>query len=65
MTTTKPDVSPAGRYDTKTVCAQLGISRSTLMRYRKNGFIRPWYHKANMRPYFKGTDIVKLWLMIM
>ena len=64
MTTNKPDVSPAGRYDTKSTCSILGISRSTLMRYRNQGIIRPWYHKANMRPYFKGSDIIKLWLMV-
>lgn len=63
MNAFQPDVAPNGRYDTKTTCARLGIARSTLMRYRKAGLIRAWYHKANMRPYFKGSDITKLWQM--
>lgn len=64
MTGTKPDVSYNGRYDTKTTCAKLGIGRSTLMRYRKAGLIHVQYHKANMRPFFKGSEITRLWLMI-
>lgn len=63
MTAIQPHVAPNGRYDTKTTCAVLGIGRSTLMRYRKAGLIRACYHRANMRPYFKGNEITRLWLM--
>lgn len=64
MTAFEPQVANGGRYDTNTTCSQLGIGRSTLTRYRKAGLIRPRYHKANMRPYYMGSDIVKLWRMI-
>lgn len=58
-----PQVAPQGRYDTKATCRELGIGRSTLARYMKAGLIRPRYHKTNMRPYFIGADITRLWAM--
>ena len=58
-----PQVAPQGRYDTKATCRELGISRSTLARYTKAGLIRPRHHKANMRPYFIGAEITRLWTM--
>jgi DNA-binding transcriptional MerR regulator len=63
MTVMKPEVSPLGRYDTNRTCTLLGISRTTLARYRRSGLIVPRYHKANSRPYYRGEDITKLWMM--
>lgn len=64
MNAFEPKAAPQGRYDTNAACKALGISRSTLNRYRAAGLITPRYHKANMRPYFMGADIKKLWLML-
>ena len=63
MNTFQPNVAPQGRYDTAKTCAELGIRRSTLERYRRAGRISPGYHKANMRPYYKGSEIINLWRM--
>ena len=63
MGTNEPKVEARGRYDTKATCRELGISRSTLARYTKAGLIRPRRHKANMRPYFIGAEITRLWTM--
>lgn len=65
MNVFQPNVAPNGRYDISTTCAKLGISRNTLQRYRKAGLIHTGYHKANMRPYFKGSEIIRLWSMTM
>ena len=64
MNTFEPQVTPQGHYDTKTTCKVLEIGRSTLARYRKAGLILPRYHRANMRPYFMGADITRLWQML-
>ena len=64
MNVLAPEVAPQGRYDTKTTCSVLGIGRSTLARYTKAGLILPRYHRANMRPYFMGADITRLWQML-
>jgi predicted site-specific integrase-resolvase len=56
-----PKVAPQGRYDTNTTCEKLGISRSTLARHRNAGYIFALYHKANMRPYYKGSEILRFW----
>ena len=65
MNPQQPKVEPQGRYDTKRACAEIGISRSTLNRYRRAGLICPRYHKANMRPYYTGAEISKLWNLLM
>lgn len=64
MNTQQPKVEPQGRYDTKRTCAEIGISRSTLERYRRAGLIRSRYHKANMRPYYTGAEISRLWNLL-
>ena len=61
----EPQVAPQGRYDINRACAEIGISRSTLDRYRRAGRIHPGYHKANMRPFYKGSEIIRLWRMIL
>ncbi len=65
MTTLQPEVAPMGRYTTNEACELLGISRSTLLRYSKKGLIRTYYRKANMRPFFHGSDITRLWYKMM
>lgn len=65
MNPMEPKVAPQGRYNTTRACAEIGISRSTLERYRRAGRIHPDYHKANMRPLYKGSEIIKLWRMIL
>ena len=65
MNADRPNVAPQGRYDTKRACAELGISRSTLTRYRQAGYIREGRYKTNMRLYFKGSEIIRLWSMIL
>lgn len=61
MSTNEPQVADMGRYDTQRTCRELGISRSTLERYRRKGFIRVHFFKTNYRPFYYGHDILKLW----
>ena len=63
MNATEPNVSPNGHYDTKSVCSVLGISRSTLERYGRRGLIKPRYSKVNMRPWYLGSEITRIWRM--
>ena len=63
MNITQPQVSPKGRYSTAEACVKLGISRSTLNRYRKAGYITPMFRKANYRPYYTGSEITRLWTL--
>ena len=64
ITMEKPDVNPAGRYSVEQTRRLLGIARSTLMEWDRRGYIRRYYHKAGMRPFYKGIDILKCWNMI-
>jgi predicted site-specific integrase-resolvase len=63
MTPLQPDVLYNCRYDTKSTCSKLGIGRSTLHRYRRAGLIKASYHRANLRPYYTGSEIIRLWNM--
>ena len=63
MNVTQPSVSPNGRYSTNETCSKLGISRSTLTRYRKAGLITAQFRKANFRPYYTGSEITRLWTL--
>ena len=61
MSINEPKVSAMGRYSTSRTCTELGVSRSTLERYRKNGSIQVHYFKTNWRPFYYGKDIIALW----
>lgn len=61
MNPMEPKVEPRGRYSTTRTCAEIGISRSTLARYRRGGQIPVHYFKTNWRPFYYGKDILALW----
>lgn len=61
MTNVKPKVNLQGRYSVREVCTILGISRETLRRKTLGGIIPVYYRKANMRPYYIGSDIIAYW----
>ncbi len=44
--------------DTSTLCKQLGISRSTLGRWRRRGLLRPGQHWARKNPAAPRSDLL-------
>ncbi len=64
ITMIKPDVNPAGRYSIKQTTVLLGIARSTLREWDKKGYIKSNFHKAGLRRFYTGTEIIKCWNLI-
>ena len=64
ITMEKPNVNPAGRYSVEQTRKSLGIARSTLKEWDKRGYIKRSYHKAGLRPFYTGLEILKCWNMI-
>lgn len=62
MTAVRPNVSPEGRYSFNETCALLGIkSRNTLRSWVAQGLIKQGTRRANGRPFFLGSEILKCW----
>ena len=62
MPSTKPDVKPEGRYSINETCSILGLkSRNTLRSYVEKGLIKQGTRKANGRPFYLGSEIMKCW----
>ena len=58
MTNTQPNVSPMGKYNTAETCNALGVCYNTLMRYIRDGLIRPSHGSKRM---FSGMEIISCW----
>ena len=65
MVTEQPQVNPAGRYSVNQTVELLGISRRTLYRYTEAGRIKCGYRKADMKRFYRGSEIIKCWVMEM
>lgn len=61
MNVKKPKVILTARYSVRETCTFLGISRETLRRHTRKGTISVHYRKANMRPFYIGSDIMAFW----
>lgn len=62
ITTTAKDlgINPTGRYTRKQTAQLLGIHLNTLNRRVNAGLIMPRYYKCNNRPFFPGSEIVRV-----
>ena len=65
MTTEEPRVSPTGRYNITDTCRALGIHRNTLKRYTEEGKIKCGFRRSNLRRFYTGMEILKLWRAVM
>ena len=61
MINTSPSVDPKGRYELKAASAALGISRSTLLRWTQQGYLKCSIRKSNKRKVWAGEDLIKFW----
>lgn len=61
MNITKPKLNLTARYTAVETCRLLGICRETLRRHTRRGNIVVHYRKANMRPFYIGSDIMAFW----
>ena len=55
-----PNIDPKGRYNESDAARCLGINRSTLWRWRKQGRIRPKHERLTRRPKYSGADLLAL-----
>lgn len=62
MTNTQPDVNPMGKYSTTEACRALGVCYNTLMKYVRNGLIRPTLNRG--RRTFTGMEILRCWRIV-
>ena len=57
----KPNINPAGRYSAPQAARLLGVHRSTVWRWMRNGKLRPFFCKGNSRIRFCGRELLAAW----
>ena len=65
MVNTTPNVNPDGRYELKAASEALGIDRTTLCRYRRDGLIKATVRRSNKRAIYSGAEIIRFWKSMM
>lgn len=50
---------PNNYYGVSQAAAMLGVSRPTIYKYIKDGFLKQSWHKTLMKSLIKGTEIIK------
>ena len=61
MISTPPDIHPRGRYNSVQASKALGINRTTLNRWVKQGRIIPQPQKSSPRLIYLGKDLLAIW----
>lgn len=61
MTNTEPKIPDADTYLIGETAAVLGISRHTVNKYLKDGFIRCGIRRCNNKKIFTGAEIKRFW----
>ncbi len=61
ITQDEPVVKPASRYSINQTCVLLAVSRNTLAKYTKAGYIQYGMHKSTLRKFYLGREIMKFW----
>lgn len=62
ITQDEPRVNPTSRYDINATCRLLTISRKTLAKYTKAGYIQCKMHKSTNKKFYVGQEIRRFWL---
>ena len=61
MVAEQPHVSLKAKYNMTQASAALGIDRSTLRRYVRNGKAKAVVNKCNGRLMFYGHELIRVW----
>ncbi len=61
MINSLPSVDPKGVYELKAASESLEVSKSTLLRWTQQGFIRCSIRRSNKRKVWTGEAIIKFW----
>ena len=61
MVVEQPHVSLKAKYNMTQASAALGIDRSTLRRYVRNGKVKAVTNKCNARLMFYGHELARAW----
>lgn len=56
-----PDIPKKAKFSVKETAKILGVSRASLYRYIKDGFIKANVRMCNNRICFTGGEIIKFW----
>lgn len=54
------EVRPGGLYNGTRAAKLLGVARSTLWRWTREGLIRPRMHSVTRVPMYRGCDLIAL-----
>ena len=60
MSGDRPQIDPKGNYNESDAARRLGINRSTLWRWRKQGRIKPTAERDSKKPKYRGKDLLDL-----
>ncbi len=61
MLATEPRVSENGRYSLREACELLGVHKTTMIRWVKEGKIRYGIRRSNYRKFYLGRELVRFW----
>ena len=61
MVATEPRVSENGRYSLREACELLGVHKTTMIRWVKEGKIRYGIRRSNYRKFYLGRELVRFW----
>lgn len=61
MIATEPRVAETGRYSQEETSKLLGVHRSTVIRWAKEGKIKYGIRRSNSRKFYLGREIVRCW----
>jgi predicted site-specific integrase-resolvase len=56
-----PNCDPNSVFSVKRTCAELGVSRKTLKKYRDLGILNPINPDNHFRPKYTGQSIIDCW----
>ncbi len=65
MCVEEPNVRPTDRYELRDASAALGIHKSTLLNWTKQGYIKAGIRKVNGRRCWLGSEIIRCWRAMM
>lgn len=65
MITKEPEVCPTARYELKDASEALGIHKTTLLNWTKQGHIKAGVRKVNGRKCWLGSEIIRCWRAMM
>lgn len=61
MIKTIPNIIPAARYELREAAEALGVDKSSIQRWTKDGRLTCGIKKSNNRKFWLGSELIRFW----